>query len=98
MSPTPQQYVSLGGRILLSAIFLLSGFLKIAHWSDTANMMAAHGMPAVPLLLGLAMLTEILGGLGLLLGCQTRLTAFVLFLYLIPATLIFHNFWAVSGP
>ena len=34
------------------------------------------------------------GGLALLLGFHTRAAALLLFLYLIPTTLVFHNFWA----
>jgi putative oxidoreductase len=98
MSPILSSYASLLGRILVSIIFLLSGFSKVTHWSDISAMMAQHGMPAVPLLLGAAALVEILGGLALLAGFQTRIVSLVLFLYLIPTTWIFHNFWAVSGP
>ena len=33
----------------------------------------------------------------MLFGWQTRLAAFLLFVYLIPTTLVFHNFWAFEG-
>ncbi len=89
--------ISLLGRILLSAIFLVSGISKISDWNGTAGMMSAHGMSAVPFFLTVAILVEIVGGLALLTGWHTRLAALMLFLYLIPTTLIFHNFWAVQG-
>ena len=98
MPPVLFNVVSLIERILISAIFLLSGINKIMDWSGTADRMAQKGMPMVQLLLAGAVVVEVLVGLALLLGFQTRLAAFILFLYLIPATLIFHNFWAVSGP
>jgi len=88
---------SLVGRILLSAIFLFSGFGKIANWSGTADSMAQHGMPAVPLFLAGAIAFEVLGGLSLLLGLYGRLGAVLLILFLIPTTLVFHNFWAVDA-
>jgi putative oxidoreductase len=97
MTSNMQQTVSLAGRVLLSAIFLLSGISKILHWSATADHMAAHGMPAVQMLLAGAVVVEVLGGLALLLGFQTRAASLILFLYLIPTTLIFHNFWAHQG-
>ncbi len=50
-----------------------------------------HG--AMPILLGLAAATEIVFGLSVLLGFRARLGALVLFLFLIPATLVFHSFW-----
>ncbi len=99
MSPQVQQYASLAGRVLLSVIFLLSGITKLMQWEGTQAHMIAQGMPAgaVPVLLALATLVEIVGGLALLLGFQTRYFSLLLFLYLIPTTLIFHNFWAYQG-
>jgi len=87
----------LGGRFLLSLIFLMSGTMKLMNWSGMEAYMAGHGMVAVPLLLAGAVLFEIGGGLSLLLGFRTRLGALALFLFLIPTTLIFHNFWAHQG-
>ncbi len=44
------------------------------------------------------MLVELLGGALLFLGLQVRLSATLLALFLIPTTLIFHEFWFLSGP
>ncbi len=87
----------LAGRILLSLIFLMSGVMKFVAWDQTAGHMASKGMPLIPVLLPLAALVELAGGLSILLGWQARLGALLLFLYLIPTTLIFHNFWSFEG-
>ncbi|HEX9786406.1 MAG TPA: DoxX family protein [Candidatus Binatia bacterium] len=92
-----QYYLVLAGRVLISVIFLLSGVSKIMDWSGTAQLMAAQGLPLVRLLLGAAIVIEIAGGLSVLLGWNARWGARLLFLYLIPTTLVFHNFWALSG-
>ena len=84
-------------RLLLSAIFLVSGFAKITDWSGTASHMAAHGMIAVPLFLAGAIACEVGGGALLLLGLKTRFAASLLFLFLIPVTLVFHPFWTLAG-
>ncbi len=97
MSPTTSACVSLAGRVLLCAIFLLAGAGKIQNWSGTAAMMEARGMPAVQLLLSAAIAVEIGGGLALLVGWQTRWAAIGLFLFLIPTTLVFHHFWDLQG-
>lgn len=94
---TTNQFVALVGRTLLSIIFLVSGAGKLMHWHGTVVFMAAKGMPAVPVFLGLAILFELGGGLSLLTGYRARLTAIAVFLYLIPVTLIFHNFWAANA-
>src|SRR5438105_3448136 len=88
----------LAGRILLSTIFILSGVMKFADWQGTAQYMASKELPLIPLLLPLAAIVEIAGGLAVLLGGGTRAAAFLLFLYLVPTTLVFHNFWAQFGP
>ena len=85
------------GRMLLSAIFLLSGTMKLMHWEQTAGTMEAKGMPAVPFLLLMAVLFELGGGLSVLLGLKARWGAAALIIFLIPATLVFHNFWTQHG-
>ena len=85
------------GRILVSVIFIASGLGKLAAFSMMAGMLAAKGFPAPAVALGIAAAVEIFGGLALLLGFHTRVAAWVLFLFLIPTTLAFHNFWALSG-
>ena len=85
------------GRILLSAIFIISGVSKLFNWATTSQFMAMHGVPMPSLFLLGAILIEIVGGLSLLLGFRARQGAALLFLYLIPVTLIFHDFWALGG-
>ncbi|MEQ8787095.1 MAG: DoxX family protein [Pirellulaceae bacterium] len=85
----------LPGRVFLSAIFLMSGVHKITAWSATAESMRGEGMPeqAVPLLLAGAIVFELGGGLSVLLGLKARLGALALIVFLIPTTVIFHDFW-----
>jgi putative oxidoreductase len=45
----------------------------------------------------LAAVVELACGLAVLAGFKTRLAGWVLFLYLIPVTFFFHNFWAGAG-
>jgi putative oxidoreductase len=97
MNPGIERWLTLLGRILLSLIFILSGLGKIGDWSGTAGSMAAKGMVAVPFFLTMAILFELGGGLTVLLGFKARLGAWALVFYLIPVSLIFHNFWAFTG-
>jgi putative oxidoreductase len=90
-------YITILARLLLSSIFLISGFTKIAKPSGDASQMRSKGMPAVGLLLTLATIIEVGGGLSILLGYKASLGSFVVFLYLIPVTLVFHNYWAYEG-
>lgn len=87
------------GRILLSQIFLMSGIHKLTAWHPTAVSMRNEGMPlrVVPWLLLGAVILEIGGGLSVLLGWRARIGAFALIVFLIPTTLIFHDFWTFQG-
>jgi putative oxidoreductase len=85
------------GRILLSAIFLLSGANKFMAWEQTTQYMESKGLPAAPVLLPVAAAAEIAGGLSLLLGLWARLGAIGLIAFLVPTTAIFHGFWALEG-
>ena len=84
--------------MLVSQIFLISGVMKIIDWSGTEAHMAERGMFWIPFFHVAALLTELVGGLALLLGYRARLGALLLFLFLIPVTLTFHSWWTYSDP
>jgi putative oxidoreductase len=90
-----QPWGLLAGRLLLAYIFIMSGYGKITGFAGAAKFMASKGMPAVePLLVG-AIIVELVGGLMLAVGWKARWAAWAIFLFIIPATLIFHAYWAV---
>jgi putative oxidoreductase len=83
----------LAGRVLISQIFIISGIMKVMDPAATAAQMEGRGMFWIPFFLWATVAVEIGGGLALLAGYKTRLAALVLFLFLIPVTFTFHNFW-----
>lgn len=87
----------LAGRILLAAIFVMSGWGKATGFAGTAAYMAGKGVPFPELLLPGAIVVELVGGILLILGWQVRWAALAILLFLIPTTLIFHNFWAIDA-
>lgn len=91
-----KQYAPLAGRILLALMFVISGWGKINNFSGTAGYMASMGMPFPELLLPGAIAIELGCGLMLMAGWKTRFAALAIFLFIIPSTLIFHNFWAAD--
>ena len=92
-----KQYGPLVGRILLALIFLISGYHKIDGFSKVAAAMAGKGIPFSEIALVITILIEIGGGLMLIAGWKARWAAAAIFLWLIPVTLMFHNFWAVDA-
>lgn len=101
-APTPAQpdrtglyatrnHIPLIARILLSALFILSGINKILHPAETQQYMAAFGMPLTGLFLPAAIVIELVGGLSVLLGVYARIGAIALIVFTAIATLIFHT-------
>jgi putative oxidoreductase len=97
MQGTINQFGPLAGRILLSLIFLLSGIGKIGGFAGTAGYMASKGLPMVEVLLAITIVIEIGASLMIVAGYRARLGALALFLWMIPVTFIFHNFWALPA-
>lgn len=90
-----QKWMLLLGRLLLSVIFIASGLNKLAHFSGTAEMMGSMKIPLPAVALAITLLIEIGGGLMVLTGFGARYAALIMFLWLIPVTLVFHHFWGI---
>jgi|SRR5579872_3321418 len=84
-------------RICIGSLFLWAAWEKITHWSGTVLYMRERNLPQVSLFLPAVIVVQVLGGLGIIAGYQTRVAAVVLILFLLPAMVIFHNFWNFSG-
>ena len=98
MESSSGSVVPLIGRILICPVFVMSGVSKILFFSMMTSVVAAAHLPLPTVSLTCAMLIEILGGLAILTGFHARLAAWIVFLFLIPTTLVFHNFWVLQGP
>ncbi len=77
------------GRVLLALIFIISGAMKLSDISGTGTYMASVGLPS-----GLALpaaLFEVVGGLMIVFGIFTRLTALVFAAFCLLTALLFHR-------
>jgi putative oxidoreductase len=79
------------GRLLLSVIFVLSGFQKLTEFSGTVAFMGSEGLPFPLLAAIVAILVECVGAILLIVGYQTRLTGIVLALWCIATALVAHR-------
>lgn len=78
----------LAGRAMLTAFFIIFGFMKITGYAGFAKYMEAHGVPSF--LLPLVIATELGCGFAVLLGWHTRIAAFLLAGFALLSNLIFH--------
>jgi putative oxidoreductase len=84
-----QNLADLAGRVLISAIFLVSGLGKMAGYAGTQGYMEAMGVPGV--LLPLTIALEVGGAIAIIVGYRTRLAAFLLAGFCVLSALIFHR-------
>lgn len=86
-----QGMIPFAARILIAAIFVWSGAMKLAHPEHVVSFMAAYKIPMAGILVYWAGAAEMVGGLMVITGMRARLGALILLLFLIPTTLIFHT-------
>ena len=90
------KYLVLLGRILFSLIFLFS---ITSHFSAAgAGYAASKGVPMPSVLVPLAGVLAFVGGLSILLGYKARIGAWLIVIFLVPVTLMMHNFWTLTDP
>lgn len=90
------KYLVLLGRVLYSLIFIKS---SVGHFSSsTVAMIASKGVPLASIAAPLSGILAFAGGLSILLGYKARWGAWLLVLFLIPVTLIMHNYWTIPDP
>ena len=79
------------GRLLLAAIFVISGVGKLLNPAGTIGYISAVGLPLPELGLAIAVIVEIGGGLLLIAGYQTRIAALSLAALTLAAAIFFHS-------
>lgn len=86
------------GRILLSLIFLLAGLGKIANFNLYVDMLQQAGVVGgASFYVAIALILEIVGSLMIIFGLYTRIGCWLLMIFLVPVTFVFHSFWIYQG-
>ena len=92
-----KSWLALLGRVIIGALFLISGLMKIKYWASMVQVVSSTELPYPALFLGLATVIEVLGGISVVLGYRTRIGAWLLIIFLAAATYLFHSFWTVDA-
>jgi putative oxidoreductase len=98
-------YVQAIARVLLSAVFIVFGFIQFTNIDNyianpaVVKVVALTGGAIAPIVLAyLVAAINLFGGILILVGYQTRWAAIVLIAF-VALTLVFaHNFWTMDGP
>ena len=78
----------LAGRICLAALFIYDATVIVGAWQANAEYLTAHGVPSA--LLPLAALFQFLGGVILVIGYRTALTALAFAAFCVATAVLFH--------
>ncbi len=84
------------GRAAFAGVFV--GLAPLDFSQQTIAYAAQQGVPLPGLLVPLAGLISLAGGLSVVLGYRAKIGAWLLVLFLVPVTIMMHNFWAVTDP
>ena len=90
------EYALLAGRILFSLLFIFSA---LGHFKQsTIAYTASKGVPFAPFVVPFSGVMELVGGISILIGYEARIGAWLLVLFMIPVTFVFHQFWKIKDP
>ncbi len=84
------------GRFLFAVIFLAA--VPMHFTAPGIQYAASEGVPLAEILVPLSGVIALLGGLSVLLGYHARVGAVLLAVFLLPVTLVMHDFWSVADP
>src|SRR5262245_19251908 len=97
MPPALRGPVSFLGRLLLCSIFFMAAAgNKIPDFNKVADEMMVQIIPYPEAALVGAIVFLIIGSVSVMVGFKARFGALLLFLFLVPATVYFHDFWNKS--
>ncbi|MDQ0395030.1 DoxX family protein [Labrys monachus] len=85
------RYTPLIGRILIALIYVMSGWMKLTAPAGTIAYIAAAGLPMPAVALVVAIVIELIGGILLIVGYQTRIVALLMAIFTVAAAFGFHS-------
>lgn len=86
------------GRILLGLFFFVVGVLSFTDTSINLSALVVRNIPYPDLILNVLMALEVILGLLLVFGVCERIVAWLLILLTLATTVLFCNFWDMTGP
>jgi putative oxidoreductase len=99
MPASTVHFAMVAGRVVLASLFILAGINKMLNYAQTLQTMDQAGLSASQFLLPLVIALEFAGGCIVALGHRfLPIAAVSLALFTLATNLVFHRFWAISGP
>lgn len=91
-------FIVLLARILYAGSLLVLGINNLVQPQGMARYAASKDVPRPRTLVPVSGGVIVLGSLSVMLGVFPRIGALLILVFLIPVTIIMHNFWTVRDP
>jgi putative oxidoreductase len=91
------QFLFLVGRVLVGGMYVGAGIMNLFDLDGKAGYTASKGLAHPHMWVIVASVLLLLAGASLMTGLRPTIGVGALFLFLVPVTLIMHNFWAETG-
>lgn len=97
MKATYIRWLDIGARVLIAALFLYSGFGKLADPASVATRLATIGFPLPSVVAYVTIAFEIGASIALILGYRVMVISILLAGFTLVTAVLFHQFWAVEA-
>ena len=88
----------LAGRLLFSVFFIRGGANGFLNFERLSNYVASKGVPLPEIAAIVASSLLLIDGLSILTGYYPKIGAYLLIAFLVPVTIIIHDFWNIDDP
>jgi len=89
--------VLLVGRVLMAALFIMFGYMKLTSFGGTVGYFTKWGFPLPQVVTVIAIVAELGGGALLLAGWKTRWVSWALAVYVAIAATVAHRYWTYDA-
>ncbi|SEK01601.1 DoxX family protein [Paraburkholderia diazotrophica] len=88
--------VILLARLMLAALFLWGGVMKLIGYAGFVGYLHAKGVPLVQIAAPVATAVEVLGGIFLVVGFKIRALGLFMAVYTMATAILGHDFWNIT--
>lgn len=98
MSTRLERVSALVGRIVISVFFVYYGVNNLIDFGAMTGYAAYKGVPIPSIAVIVGAILLLIGGVSLLIGYRPVIGIAALVVFLLPVTMMMHNFWSVTDP
>jgi putative oxidoreductase len=86
------------GRMVVGFFYLYAGINNFVHFEEAIGYAAFKGVPVPVLAVAAANILLVIAGLSILSGYRPAVGVTAVVLFMVPVSLLMHNFWAITDP